>query len=87
MFVVNQIEENLVTIPIAPVFALIDMLEGVDYQCCGYCKNEAICNIRQEYIKSSKRKGAGTSNLAKNCGHYQFDGRADPHIWGIGSRK
>ena len=83
----NQVEEDLVTILMASVLALMIMLEGVDYQCCGYCKNEEICTIRKEYIESGTREKSGTSELAKECGHYDFDGMADPHIWGAGSRK
>lgn len=62
------------------------MLEGIDYQACGFCKNEEFCKIRQEYLKSGKRGNCGTADLAKKCGHYVFDARADPHIWGSGSR-
>lgn len=58
------------------------MLEGVDYQSCGFCKNEEICRIRKDYMESEQRKSGGSADLAKRCGHYDFDAMADPHIWG-----
>lgn len=53
----------------------------IDYVACGFCKNESICKIRDEYLKSDDRKSGGTTDLAKKCGKYLFDGRANPHIW------
>ena len=82
-----EIEDQVVVaIPVVQIFQK-KMLEGIDYQCCGYCKNEEICKIRKEYLDSHKRDSGLTANLAKTCGHYNFDAMADPHIWGSGARK
>lgn len=53
----------------------------IDYVACGFCKNESICKIREEYMKSDEKHSGGTTDLAKRCGKYLFDGRAKSHIW------
>lgn len=83
----SEIESQVVdNMPLVQIFQKT-MLEGVDYQCCGYCKNEEICTIRKEYLESHHRETGMTANLAKTCGHYNFDAMSDPHIWGAGARK
>lgn len=54
----------------------------IDYGACGFCKNEKICCIRKEYLESSKRYAGGTVGLAKKCGKYSMEWKANPHIWG-----
>lgn len=46
---------------------------GIDYVACGYCLNESVCKIRNEYMKSGQRRAGGTSELAKKCGSYKID--------------
>ena len=59
----------------------------IDYVACGFCVNEQICSIRKEYLKSRERRAGGTAELARKCGKYSMDGRANPHIWGNGAFK
>ncbi len=61
------------------------MFGEIDYVACGFCKHEAICSIRKEYLESDARRAGGTANLAKKCGMYSMDGRANPYIWGSGA--
>ena len=55
--------------------------DKIDYQACGYCQNEEICIIRNEYMKYGKRKDGGTAELAKECGNYVMDSHANPNNW------
>lgn len=55
------------------------LIDGIDYESCGYCKNESICRIRQSYLKSGKRKTGGTAELAKKCKSYDLDRKV--HWW------
>lgn len=58
------------------------MYEHINYQSCGYCENNSICNIREKYMKSSYRHSGGSAELAKNCVRYSMDSKANPFIWG-----
>lgn len=58
------------------------MIGEIDYVACGFCEHEAICIIRKEYMESDARCAGGTTDLAKKCGKYSMDGRANPYIWG-----
>lgn len=57
------------------------LLDGIDYEACGYCGNEEICKIKEAYIKSGKRKTGDTAELAKKCGHYSLDSKCHWHDW------
>lgn len=61
------------------------MFGEIDYIACGFCKNEDICSIRKEYLESDERRAGGTSDLAKKCGKYSMDGRANAFLWGSGA--
>lgn len=57
------------------------LIDGIDYKACGYCENEEICKIKEDYIKSGKRKSGDSAKLAKKCGHFSLDSNCHWYSW------